>query len=92
MTNPHHSLALALALIAMSATADRIKVTQDRESALYAAGETACFRVSVVDDAGAAVRKGVAKWTLDNFGTEKISAGEVSLAAENPFSGQISTL
>ena len=81
----YQSLALGFALAAGIVRADRIVVTQDRESALYAAGEEARFSVSVVDDAGQPRKDGSARWTLDNFGTEKVADGQESLAAGNPF-------
>ena len=80
------TLALGAALVAGAAWADRIVVTQDRENALYAAGEEARFSVSVVDDAGVPRKDGTAKWTLDNFGTEKVANGQAALAEGNPFS------
>lgn len=61
-----------------------VTVTCDRESGLYTAGEEATFTVTVTDAAGT-VRAGTAKWTLDNFGAKKITAGESDLAAGNPF-------
>ena len=80
------TLALGVALAGGMVRADRIVVTQDREGALYAAGEQAKFSVSVVDDAGVPLKDGSARWTLDNFGTEKVANGQAALAEGNPFS------
>lgn len=63
----------------------QVKVEQDRESALYACGETASFKVAVVDEAGRPVGTGSARWKLDNFGTVVIGKGNADLSTGNPF-------
>ena len=79
------TVAAGLVLVGFAAFADQVKIEQNRESALYASGETAAFKVTVVDDAGKAVAAGKAKWTLDNFGKVVIGTGESDLASGNPF-------
>ena len=69
-----------------AACAAKIEIVQDRETALYKAGEEATFTVSVRDDSGEMMKSGSASWTLDNFGTKKLESGKVDLAAGNPFS------
>lgn len=76
------SFAVACALLAR---ADRIVVTQDHADALYAVGEDTVFTVTVTDDAGVPLKAGVAKWTLDNFGVQKLGTGTADLSAGNPF-------
>lgn len=62
-----------------------IEVAQDRPDALYRSGEEAVFTVSVKDDAGALLKSGKAKWSLDNFGSVKYSYGMADLSKGNPF-------
>ena len=77
--------AVVAACTAYAACAERIEIAQNRESALYKAGEEAVFTVTVKDDSGVVRRDGEATWTLDNFGTRKIATGKASLADGNPF-------
>ena len=83
--NLSHALAGAALFVAFSASADLIKVEQDRLSALYSVGETASFKVTVTDDAGQAFTNGVASWKLDNFGSRSVGGGKIDLARQNPF-------
>ena len=79
-------IAVALAVAGFAPVwANQVKVEQDRVSALYAAGETATFRVRITDDGGKALTNGAATWTLDNFGTVKVAEGTADLASGNPF-------
>ena len=77
--------ALLLSVLPFFAFAAKIEVSQDHADALYRMGEEAVFYVSVKDDGGALLKSGEAKWSLDNFGTEKLGCGSANLADGNPF-------
>ena len=76
---------VAASFAAYAALAAKVTIVQDRADALYKPGEEAVFTVSVADKSGALLKEGVAAWSLDNFGTTKISSGKADLAAGNPF-------
>ena len=76
---------VAALFAAYAACAAKIEVVQDRDTALYGAGEEVAFKVSVRNDSGELMPSGRAVWKLDNFGTNKLASGKVDLAAGNPF-------
>lgn len=78
-------LAVLACVASLVSSAAKIEVSQDHADALYRVGEEASFSVAVRDDSGALLKSGEAKWTLDNFGTVKLSAGSANLADGNPF-------
>ena len=66
--------------------ATTFEISADRSDCTYAVGETVRFTVLATDDAGAPLRSGTVKWSLDNFGSDVIHAStSVDLADGNPF-------
>ena len=79
------ALAFAAACAAGAVSAATIEITQDHADALYKAGEEATFTVAVKDGSGELMKSGRAEWTLDNYGSRKIGAGQAELSDGNPF-------
>lgn len=64
----------------------QVKFSLDRANATYACGEEAVFTVTVFDENGTEpLKKGVARWRLDNYGEHEFASGKQDLAKGNPF-------
>ncbi len=78
-------LSLLWGLVVGSVFGGHFEIWQNHADALYRAGEEAVMRVTYYADDGTRATSGKVKWTLDNFGSEKLGEGTVDLAWENPF-------
>ncbi len=75
---------MGIMVLPLVALAQSVAIKADRESYVYACGESATFSIQVLDKDNQPVKAGQLRVVLTNFGTQQVASALFDLAKANP--------